>query len=71
MSVSLPNTSNYDKFTVKLSGSSETRVFCLVRRGGGKVGVPRGEGRMGGSREAGDGEGEGGTGSWLFVCNGT
>ena len=52
-------------------------MFCLVRRGGGKVGVPswwgrvgvpRGEGRMGGSREAGDGEGEGGT-ARLFGCN--
>ena len=42
-------------------------MFCLVRRGGGKVGVPRGEGRVGGSREAGDWVGEGGM-VRLFVC---
>ena len=59
-----------DKSTVKFSGSRETSVFCLVRRGGGKVGVPRGEGRVGGSREVGGWVVEGGM-LRLFVCNNT
>ena len=55
------------KCTDMLSGSRETRVFCLVSRGGGKVGVARGGGTVGGAWKAGEGDGEGGT-VRLFGC---
>ena len=64
--------------TVRFKGSSETRVFCLVSRGGGRVGVAcdvacdvafgDGWGGTGRGIGVGDGVGDGGT-ARLFGCN--